>query len=636
MVILWFAKQHCTISASTAQLLVLLLTAALQFALGRRQAATAGNAQAGAPTAAHSTAAVPSSSSPASTGSAPQLGSSSSSSSSAAAHMHLAGMPPAAAGTAAATAAGAGVKPEAAGIHEGNIARVAAMSAAEVQDAQEELEGRFSPAALAFLKARAAKKQQQQQQQQGNVKQEVSAGASLSEGKAAGAAAAAGAGAPGIKKGFLAGKASAGSAGAPAAAAAAGAAVPRQQQAAAGIKKGFLSGSGARKTTQQQQQQQQSKTLSVVDAAKQSAAAHIVSQAQAAAAASATTPSFEPLPPVARLRFSLDGQVLELADAKTPPTPDAEVLLRDNMSRAAGVVPQGYSLPEMRVLMRSGHAPQRAAGFRMLAVVMRRAQPSVLHVGMDGQLQQQPVLLDEQQQQQQDADEPGATKQEQHCQQQQQQGTGVHWAQVWEYAVVALRAVLLCRLGLDDEHGQVLSAAADAAAVLLGLSPSEGLVEEVGVGVCSAAAGLSWPVSRRVSLRRLGKAGAWDRVQGLVAAAAAAQQQLPDEEVRGCILRSCVSVVAVAVATVGGSLLSAAVCMLSACCGVCWLVIYDQEMACSEDVGQGHGLGAKGWWQQQRQRSSTSSSHQMRRWGSTHNVQGVLWHHMPQRLCACS
>jgi hypothetical protein len=96
--------------------------------------------------------------------------------------------------------------------------------------------------------------------------------------------------------------------------------------------------------------------------------------------------------------------------------------------------------------------------------------------------------------------------------------------------------VLLCRLGLDDDHGQVLSAAADAAAVLLGLSPSEGLLEEVGVGICSAAAGLSWPVSRRVSLRRLGKAGAWDRVQGLVAAAAAAQQQqqqpLPEEEVR--------------------------------------------------------------------------------------------------------
>jgi hypothetical protein len=569
------------ILCSTAQLLVLLLTSALQFALGRRQAATAGSAQAGAPTAAHSTAAVPSSSSPASNLSTLQLGSSrsgSSSSSSAAAQSPPAASPPAAAPAAAA------VKPEAAGIHEGNVARVAAMSAAEVQDAQEELEGRFSPAALAFLKARAAKKQQQQQQQQQwSVEQEIVAGAALSEvgkavGSAAGAAAAAmaaGAAVPGIKKGFLAGKASAGSAGTPAAGAAAGAAAaPRQQPAAVGgIKKGFLFNSGARKTTQQQQQ---SKTSTVGDAARQSAAAHIVSQAQAAAAtaaaaaASATSPSFEPLPPVARLRFSLDGQVLELADAKTPPTPDAEVLLRDNMSRAAGVVPQGYSLPEMRVLMRSGHAPQRAAGFRMLATVLRRAQPSVLHVGMDGQLLQQPVLLEELQQPQQGVDSDNLVQQ-----QQQQQDTGVHWAQVWEYAVVALRAVPLCRLGLDDEHGQVLSAAADAAAVLLGLSPSEGLVEEVGVGVCSAAAGLSWPVSRRVSLRRLGKAGAWDRVQGLVAAVAAAQRQQPDEEVRGCILRSSVSVVAVAVASVGVSLLSAAVCMLTACCGVCWLVLYD-------------------------------------------------------------
>jgi hypothetical protein len=442
------------------------------------------------------------------------------------------------------------------------------MSAAEVQEAQEELAGRFSPAALAFLKARAAKKQQQQRQQlenKGGVadsKQEDGTAAATAAGGAAAAA-----GVPmGMKKGFLASsKSAAGPASTPTAAAAAGAqAVPTKQPAAAasggGFKKGFLASPAACKPQQQQQQQQQQqlgKAQKQGTAAKQSAAAHMVSQAKAAAAkaaaASATPAPFEPLPPVARLRFSLDGQVLELADAKTPPTPDEEVLLRDNMSRAAGVVPQGYTLPEMRVLVRSGHAPQRAAGFRMLAVVLRRAQPSVLHVGQDGQLMQQPVLIEQQQQQQDDGsaaeqqhEDPYQQQQQQHQyigsadqqqqQQQQQQSTGVHWAQVWEYAIVALRAILLCRLGLDDEHGQVLSAAADAAAVLLGLSPSEALIEEVGVGVCSAAAGLSWPVSRRVSLRRLGKAGAWDRVQGLVAAAAAAQQQqqaMPEEEVGG-------------------------------------------------------------------------------------------------------
>jgi hypothetical protein len=94
----------------------------------------------------------------------------------------------------------------------------------------------------------------------------------------------------------------------------------------------------------------------------------------------------------------------------------------------------------------------------MLAAVLRRAQPLVCHVGAGGQLQPQPVLLDvlppaqtQQQQQQQ------LVQQQQ--QQQQEEAVsvemGVNWPDVWQYAVVALRAVVLCRLGLDEDNVQV-------------------------------------------------------------------------------------------------------------------------------------------------------------------------------------
>jgi hypothetical protein len=92
----------------------------------------------------------------------------------------------------------------------------------------------------------------------------------------------------------------------------------------------------------------------------------------------------------------------------------------------------------------------------MLGAVLRRAQPLVYHVGDGGQLQQQQVMLDllpppPQQQQQQ-----GLGKQQQ--QQAEVVGaaaTGVMWPDVWQYAVVALRAVMLCRLGLDEDNLQV-------------------------------------------------------------------------------------------------------------------------------------------------------------------------------------
>jgi len=151
---------------------------------------------------------------------------------------------------------------------------------------------------------------------------------------------------------------------------------------------------------------------------------------------------------VARLRFSIHGQVLELAGPETPPSNPEDVLTRDSISRAAGAVPEGYTLPDIGVLVRSRHAPQRAVGFRMLAAVLRRARPSVGQIGLEGQLLPQHVLLDVSPEQQQ---------QGQQGQQQQQQcvGTGVLWSDVWQYAVVALRAVMLCRLALDEDNAQV-------------------------------------------------------------------------------------------------------------------------------------------------------------------------------------
>lgn len=95
------------------------------------------------------------------------------------------------------------------------------------------------------------------------------------------------------------------------------------------------------------------------------------------------------------------------------------------------------------------------------------------------------------------------------------------WHQIWEYALIALRVVTLARIGLDDDNGRVLSAAADVLCVVLSSSSSEMLIEEI----AAATAAVSWPVGLRVSLRRLDHSGAWDQVTGLVQAAAAAQQQ---------------------------------------------------------------------------------------------------------------
>ncbi|KAF8057274.1 Oxsr1 [Scenedesmus sp. PABB004] len=391
--------------------------------------------------------------------------------------------PPAGGGAAAAAAAAHGATPpppaaplaavegraEAAGIHEGNLERLADMAPEEVEEARSELAGRFSPAALAFLKARGAKRgaapgggDAPQQQQGAGGERRQGAGA------AEGAAVAAG------------GRAAAGQAPAPA-------------PAAPGMRRGFLGGT--------RQQQRPGRAAALAEGRQPGAAA-----AAGAAAAQSPPPPPPPAaagaaPPVARLRFSPDGAVLELSadGAAGGAAPDEGVLLRDSLSRAAGAVPDGYTLPELRLLLRSAHPPQRAAGFRLLAVVLRRARAGLgCGGGAAGEVRVEA------------GGPPGGAP---------PGATGVAWAQVWEYAVVVLRAALLCRLGLDDDNAGVLSAAADAAAVLLGPAPGEALAEEV----AAATPGLGWPRSWRASLRRLERGGVWEQVAGLVAAAAAAQ-----------------------------------------------------------------------------------------------------------------
>jgi hypothetical protein len=106
-----------------------------------------------------------------------------------------------------------------------------------------------------------------------------------------------------------------------------------------------------------------------------------------------------------------------------------------------------------QVMVRSRHAPQRALGYRMLAAVLRRAQPQVQAVGIDGQLQRRRVTLE--------AAPPtaaaaaAAAAATDVSDQRAGANTCVTWDDVWQYAVVALRAVPLCRLGLDQDNAQV-------------------------------------------------------------------------------------------------------------------------------------------------------------------------------------
>ena len=85
--------------------------------------------------------------------------------------------------------------------------------------------------------------------------------------------------------------------------------------------------------------------------------------------------------------------------------------------------------------------------------------------------------------------------------------------QVWEYLLVSNRAVLLCRLGLDDESLTVSAAAAEALGVLVGLGLGEEGVLEMLEGV---GGGLGGRRSWLGVLRRGGNGNPWENVQEMV------------------------------------------------------------------------------------------------------------------------
>lgn len=116
-------------------------------------------------------------------------------------------------------------------------------------------------------------------------------------------------------------------------------------------------------------------------------------------AGDAQPPPQPPPPPAAavslleRLALGLDGEVVGVRPAGAPPSPAEHVLMRDSLRRAAGAAPEGYTLAELPLLLRSSHAPQRALGLRMLAAVARRARPDVCCVGASLREEPRAVML---------------------------------------------------------------------------------------------------------------------------------------------------------------------------------------------------------------------------------------------------
>jgi hypothetical protein len=90
--------------------------------------------------------------------------------------------------------------------------------------------------------------------------------------------------------------------------------------------------------------------------------------------------------------------------------------------------------------------------------------------------------------------------------------SGVDWGQIYEYLVVAVRAAVILRLGLDDENASVASAAAAGLAALLVAPAGEATLWEA--AGASAAAG--WPVPWQGALRRLVAGGTWEAASELL------------------------------------------------------------------------------------------------------------------------
>jgi hypothetical protein len=221
-----------------------------------------------------------------------------------------------------------------------------------------------------------------------------------------------------------------------------------------------------------------------------------------------------------------------------------QVLLRDQLRRDEGSVPEGYTITELLLLARSSLPAHRVAALRMLAAVLMRARPPAVSMpeleavitatsagagraaavtgtpsntgqGTSPAAQQllyvhipEEILADlqavaaakqqiGQQGQQQQALSPAPT---------QPQHPSVTWASVWHYLVKELGAASHLRLALDDAHTPVAGAAAGALAALLSQGPEESLAWEVS----DCCPSLGYPTPWTATLSRANPAATWE------------------------------------------------------------------------------------------------------------------------------
>ncbi|GBF92575.1 hypothetical protein Rsub_05189 [Raphidocelis subcapitata] len=370
----------------------------------------------------------------------------------AAAPVAAAAAPPAAEGAEPAAGApatgGTAAGSELASIDAQNEQQVASMSADEREAALAEVAGRFGSDRLEFLRRRAQAKQQQQQRGAA----EDGAGGSAAVG--GGTAGSSGAGASSVAK-----------------------AAARPAAKPGGMRKGFLSAPQKPCAVKQLQQQQGGKD-------------------HPAAAPAEGPPPRRPL--VARLRFGLGAEVLGADAPGAAAASDEAVLARDQISRDRGAAPEGYTLDELRALARSSHAPQRAAALRALGALLEAARPRLGAEGPGGGPAARALEL------------PASVMEGERALP--APPPAVDWETVREYLVVAVRAVVLLRLGLDDDSTSVFSAAASALRTLLAPASDEAAVWEA----ADASAAVGWPVAWRGALRRLGASGTWEAAAELL------------------------------------------------------------------------------------------------------------------------
>ncbi|MEW5303401.1 MAG: hypothetical protein WDW36_006098 [Sanguina aurantia] len=218
--------------------------------------------------------------------------------------------------------------------------------------------------------------------------------------------------------------------------------------------------------------------------------------------------------PVARLRWSLHGEVVGL-QREDERVVDEEVLKRDVLRQDEGSAPEGYTLGELLTLARSSVPSQRTASMHMLSDIMAHARPRVDALSEQGKARAQAVPI------------PGRVRA------MLGPAVTVTWQEVWFFNVTQLVVVAHLRLALDDENPSVAAAAAGALAAVVGLSLQEQAAAEISDGAPPASC---WPAVRTGYLARPHAAATWEGAPvsyenpGAVASGMVPQGGGPDDE----------------------------------------------------------------------------------------------------------